>query len=102
MLRSVSVTAILLASATPALDQRADENVVRAAGDAFGNSVGNERIGLYMSAMYGALAPSRPGTFASRDFPSPHGGFTTCVVSGSTIRVGLTAQSYLPGTDGHR
>lgn len=55
MLRSVSLNDILLTSvvastifyAAPAWAQRADENAVRAAGDAFGTSVGNERIGLY-------------------------------------------------------
>ena len=38
MLRSISVAAILLASATPAFAQRANENAVKAAGDAFGTS----------------------------------------------------------------
>ncbi len=39
MLRSVSIAAILLASATAAFDQRADENAVEAAGDAFGTII---------------------------------------------------------------
>ncbi len=95
MLRSVSVTAILLASATPALGQRADENVVRAAGDAFGNSVGNERIGLYNVGDVRGFSPVTAGNIRVEGLSvTEHGGFTSRVVSGSTIRVGLTAQSY--------
>jgi iron complex outermembrane receptor protein len=95
MLRSVSVAAILIASATPALGQRADENVVRAAGDAFGNSVGNERIGLYNVGDVRGFSPITAGNIRVEGLSvTEHGGFTSRVVSGSTIRVGLTAQSY--------
>jgi iron complex outermembrane receptor protein len=62
MLRSVCVTAILLASTAPALAQRADENAVKAAGDAFGTSVGNERIGLYNVGDVRGFSPITAGT----------------------------------------
>jgi iron complex outermembrane receptor protein len=95
MLRSVSFTALLLATATPALGQRADENVVRAAGDAFGTSVGNERIGLYSVADVRGFSPITAGNVRVEGLSvTEHGGFTSRVVSGSTIRVGLTAQGY--------
>jgi iron complex outermembrane recepter protein len=94
MLRSVSVTAILLASATPALAQRAGENVVTAASDAFGTSVGNEKIGLYNVADVRGFSPITAGNVRIEGLSvTEHGGFTSRVVSGSTIRVGLTAQS---------
>jgi iron complex outermembrane recepter protein len=95
MLRSVSLTALLLASATPALGQRANENAVRAADDAFGTSVGNERIGLYNVVDVRGFNPITAGNIRIEGLSvTEHGGFTNRVVSGSTIRVGLTAQSY--------
>jgi iron complex outermembrane receptor protein len=95
MLRSVSVTAILLASATPALGQRANENAVRSADDAFGTSVGNQQIGLYNVGDVRGFSPITAGNIRVEGLSvTEHGGFTGRVVSGSTIRVGLTAQSY--------
>ena len=95
MSRALGVTAILLASATPALAQRADENAVRAAGDAFGTSVGNQQIGLYNAADVRGFSPITAGNIRVEGLSvTEHGGFSQRVVSGSTIRVGLTAQSY--------
>jgi len=95
MLRSVSVTSILMVCATPAQGQRANENAVKAAGDAFGNSVGNERIGLYNVGDVRGFSPITAGNIRIEGLSvTEHGGFTNRVVSGSTIRVGLTAQGY--------
>jgi iron complex outermembrane receptor protein len=95
MLRSVSVTFILLASAAPALAQRADENAVKAAGDAFGTSVGNEKIGLYNAGDVRGFSPTTAGNIRVEGLSvTEHGGFTPRIASGSTIRVGLTAQGY--------
>lgn len=95
MTRSVSVFAILLASATPASGQRADENAVKAAGDAFGTSVGKETIGLYGADNVRGFSPITAGNIRIEGLSvTEHGGFTQRVISGSTIKVGLTAQSY--------
>ncbi len=95
MLRSVSVIAIALASAMPALAQRANENVVKSAGDAFGTSVGNERIGLYNANDVRGFSPITAGNIRIEGLSvTEHGGFGGRIVGGSTIRVGLTAQSY--------
>lgn len=119
MLRSVSLTAILVASATPAWAQpadekavkvadedsgksasdertgRANENAVTAAGDAFGTSVGNQQIGLYSAGDVRGFSPITAGNIRIEGLSvTEHGGFTSRVVSGSTIRVGLTAQGY--------
>lgn len=95
MRRSASITALLLASATPALAQRANENVVRAASDAFGTSVGNEKIGLYSSSDVRGFSPTIAGNIRVEGLAvTEHGGFTSRIASGSTIRVGLTAQGY--------
>ena len=95
MLRSVSVTAILLASAGPALAQRANENAVRSADDAFGTSVGNQQIGIYNAGDVRGFSPITAGNIRIEGLSvTEHGGFTSRIVNGSTIRVGLTAQSY--------
>jgi iron complex outermembrane receptor protein len=95
MLRSARLAAIAIASATPALAQRSDENAVKAAGDAFGTSVGNEKIGLYGAGDVRAFSPSAAGNIRVEGLSvTEHGGFTGRIASGSTIRVGLTAQGY--------
>jgi iron complex outermembrane receptor protein len=95
MVRSVSIFAILLASATPAMGQRADENAVKAADDAFGTSLGKETIGLYTADNVRGFSPITAGNIRIEGLSvTEHGGFTQRVVSGSTIKVGLTAQSY--------
>jgi iron complex outermembrane receptor protein len=92
---SISVIAIVLATVTPAFAQRADENAVRSADDAFGNSVGNERIGLYNVGDVRGFNPIVAGNIRLEGLSvTEHGGFTSRVVSGNTIRVGLTAQGY--------
>ncbi len=72
MPRSVSVTAILLASAAPALAQRANENAVRSADDAFGTSVGNQQIGLYNVVDVRGFSPITAGNIRIEGFPSPN------------------------------
>ena len=95
MLRSVSVIALVIASSTSAFAQRADENVVRTAGDAFGSSVGNQQIGLYNVGDVRGFSPITAGNIRLEGLSvTEHGGFTGRIVRGSTIRVGLTAQSY--------
>ncbi|HEU0097636.1 MAG TPA: TonB-dependent receptor [Allosphingosinicella sp.] len=94
MLRSVSLTFILAAS-MPAFAQRADENAVKAAGDAFGTSVGNEKIGLYTAGDVRGFSPTSAGNIRVEGLSvTEHGGFTPRIAAGSTIRVGLTAQGY--------
>ncbi|WP_165356265.1 TonB-dependent receptor domain-containing protein [Sphingosinicella sp. BN140058] len=95
MVRSLSLAAILVATAAPALAQRADENVVKAADDAFGTSVGNEKIGLYNAGDVRGFSPTSAGNIRVEGLSvTEHGGFTSRIAAGSTIRVGLTAQGY--------
>jgi hypothetical protein len=84
MLRSVGFAAILLATAAPGLAQRANENAVASAQDAFGTSVGNERVGLYFPQSARGFSPVQAGTSAS----------TACI---STIRPTSTA-GWFPAT----
>ncbi|QYU68723.1 TonB-dependent receptor [Leptolyngbya sp. 15MV] len=66
-----------------------------AAADAFGTSVGNEQIGLYNAVDVRGFSPITAGNIRIEGLAvTEHGGFTQRIVSGSTIRVGLTAQGY--------
>ena len=98
MLRSVSAAVLVagvVAHSSPAASQRANENAVASAGDAFGNSVGNERIGLYGVSDVRGFSPIQAGNIRIEGLSvTEHGGITNRVTSGSVIRVGLTAQSY--------
>ena len=95
MVRSVSVIAIAIATATPAFGQRTGENAVESADDAFGTSVGNENIGLYSAGDVRGFSPVTAGNVRLEGLSvTDHGGFTSRVVGGSTIRVGLSAQGY--------
>jgi iron complex outermembrane recepter protein len=95
MLRSVSVTAILLATAAPALAQRTGENAVASAQDAFGTSVGSERVGLYFPQSARGFSPVQAGNVRINgmyfDYQTDLNGR---LISGSNVRVGLTAQGY--------
>jgi iron complex outermembrane receptor protein len=95
MLRSVSVTAILLASAAPAFGQRANENAVASAQDAFGTSVGNERVGLYFPQSARGFSPVQAGNVRINGLYFDYqADLNQRLISGSNVRVGLTAQGY--------
>lgn len=90
---ALAVLACLWAGAAHA--QRADENAVKSAEDAFGSSVGNERIGLYNDGDARGFSPTAAGNIRIEglyiDNPI---GFSGRVVSGSVLRVGIAAQGY--------
>jgi len=68
---------------------------VRSAGDAFGTNIGSEQIGLYSGGDTRGFSPQAAGNVRLEgmyiDIPT---GLSRRLVSGSKIRVGLTAQSY--------
>lgn len=92
-------TALLLAgtalAASQAQAQRANENAVTQAGDAFGTSVGNERVGIYNPFMARGFSPVQAGNvrldglyFDLQANPGER------MIAGTSVRVGITAQSY--------
>lgn len=94
-LRRIAVGSGLLAIAAPGLAQRANENVVASAEDAFGTSVGNERVGLYNPSSARGFSPIVAGNVRIEGlYFDLQGLLPERLVSGSTMRVGLTAQSY--------
>lgn len=77
--------------------QRADDNAVSAADDAFGTTVGNESTGLYSSQNARGFSPQSAGNVRVEGlFFDRQGaqGFTSRLFAGNTIHVGISAQSY--------
>jgi iron complex outermembrane recepter protein len=95
-LKSALFGALLIAStATPALAQRTDDNAVTSADDAFGKSVGDSRIGIYNSDDVRGFSPADAGNLRIEGLYFDQQGFLTDrIQDGSTIRVGISAQSY--------
>jgi len=75
--------------------QRADENAVTSAEDAFGVSIGNQSVGLYSQSSARGFSPQRAGNIRIDglyfDQQIRWGGG---IDNGTVMRVGLSAQSY--------
>ncbi len=90
-------TALTILSTLPhgALAQRAGENAVTEAQDAFGTTVGNESIGLYSAGDVRGFSPTEAGNLRIEGLYFDRQGDTTNrIISGTTVRVGISAQSY--------
>ena len=79
----------------PACAQRVDDNAIASAGDAFGQAIGNERVGLYTVDDVRGFNPVDAGNtridglfFAPVDRPPNR------LIRGSKVRVGISAQGY--------
>ena len=85
-----------------AVAQRASENAITAADDAFGTRVGNESIGLYGAYNVRGFSPVSAGNVRIDGLyfdqqTQPH----TRISRGATVRVGISAQAYsLPAPSG--
>lgn len=92
----VCAASLLAFAATPARAQRSDENAVAIASDAFGVTVGDERIGVYATDNVRGFSPITAGNRRIEGLyvDTPSVALTNRLVSGSTIRVGLAALSY--------
>jgi len=91
----VAAMAVTVCVAGPAAAQRAGENAVTSAQDAFGTTVGNESIGLYSATDVRGFSPTEAGNLRIEGlYFDRQGDTTTRIISGSTVRVGLSAQSY--------
>jgi iron complex outermembrane receptor protein len=76
--------------------QRADDNAVKSADDAFGNSVGNESIGLYSPfEVRGFSAIDAGNVRLDGLYFDRQTDVITLLVPSSTVRVGISAQGYL-------
>lgn len=90
-----AAAALLVCAAGPAFAQRAGENAVRSADDAFGTSVGNERVGLYSPFNARGFSPVQAGNVRIEGLYFDYqADLNERVIAGSNVRVGLSAQSY--------
>ncbi len=91
-----------LSIAGPAFAQRAEENAVAEADDAFGTVVGNEEIGLYSATIARGFNPSQAGNLRINGLYFDQAAAPNVRVRrGSTIHVGISAQGYpLPAPTG--
>ena len=75
--------------------QRTGENPVASAQDAFGTSVGNERVGLYSPFGARGFSPIQAGNVRIEGlYFDLQAELPDRLIAGSDVRVGLTAQSY--------
>ncbi len=75
--------------------QRADENAVTAAEDAFGTRVGTEGVGLYDMRSARGFDPQQAGNIRVEGlYMDVQGLFGNRLTRATTMRIGLTAQSY--------
>lgn len=85
----------VLCIASPVTAQRANDNAVTEAEDAFGSSVGNESIGLYSPSQVRGFSPVTAGNVRIEGvYIDRQGVISQRLVESSTIRVGLSAQGY--------
>ncbi len=85
------------ALATPAAAaDRAQENAVTAAEDAFGIAVGNQAIGLYSMADARGFSPQQAGNLRIEGlyFDDPSAYVGPCTARATVMRIGITAQPY--------
>jgi iron complex outermembrane receptor protein len=82
--------------ALPASAQRADENAIVAASDAFGTSIGQQTIGLYSPTSARGFNPTQAGNLRIEGlyFDQQTSSFNSALFSGSEMRIGIAAQSY--------
>ncbi len=81
--------------ASSASAQRASDNAVTSAQDAFGTTVGNESIGLYNTSDVRGFDPVQAGNARLEGLYFDRQADTSNrLISGSSVRVGISAQSY--------
>lgn len=87
--------AALLTNPALAWGQRTGENAVSSAQDAFGTSVGNERVGLYSPFGARGFSPVQAGNVRINGlYIDYQADLSDRLIAGSNVRVGLTAQGY--------
>lgn len=90
-----AAAAILAAISAPALAQRTDDNAVTQSDDAFGKSVGDERIGIYNPDNVRGFSPVTAGNLRIEGlYFDQQVGPTDRIVDGNSIHVGISAQGY--------
>ncbi|MGE3333509.1 MAG: TonB-dependent receptor [Rhodospirillaceae bacterium] len=94
-MRRAGLVAVLLFCTAEAKAQRVADNAVKAADDAFGTAVGNERTGLYDPFNARGFSPVDAGNVRIEGlYFDQQTQLNGRVSRGNTVRVGISAQSY--------
>lgn len=90
------LTAACIALPGTALGQRADDNAVTAAEDAFGTTVGTQTVGLYSPEDARGFSPHQAGNVRIEGlyFDQQTWEINACMARETTMRVGIAAQNY--------
>lgn len=93
--RQAALATVTILLAQPALAQRTDENAAAQAEDAFGKSVGDSSIGIYNETDVRGFSPTDAGNLRIEGlYYDQQGTLSERLQQSSTIRVGISAQSY--------
>lgn len=91
----LAIAAASCAAGVPAAAQRVDDNAATSAGDAFGQAIGNERVGLYTVDDVRGFNPVDAGnTRIEGMYFAPIERMPNRLIRGSKVRVGISAQGY--------
>jgi len=91
----VPAIAAAMAVTSPAIAQRTDDNAAAQAEDAFGKSVGDSSIGIYNETDVRGFSPTDAGNLRIEGlYYDQQGTLSERLQQSSTIRVGISAQSY--------
>ena len=90
------LAALCQAVGGPAAAQRAGDNAVTSAEDAFGSSVGEQRVGLYSPNDARGFNPQQSGNFRVEGlyFDQQTWFYGSCMVRDTAMRIGIAAQAY--------
>ena len=97
-----AVPVLVLMAAVPARAQRAGDNVLTSAADAFGTSLGRENFGIYTTSRVRGFSPTEAGNTRMMGLYFDQIGMTSRSIRlGSTVKVGLgTLDSPFPAPTG--
>lgn len=91
----MAISVVPTTMGSPASAQRTDDNAVEAADDAFGSTVGDSAIGIYSDSDVRGFSPTDAGNLRIEGlYYDQQGTLTDRTLSGSAIRVGISAQNY--------
>ena len=95
VLRGAAAAAVSFVFTQAAFAQRADENAVTSAEDAFGTRVGNDNVGLYDSRSARGFDPQQAGNIRVEGlYFDQQAMFGQRLQRSQSMRIGLSAQSY--------
>jgi iron complex outermembrane receptor protein len=94
--RHTALAAVCMMTSAGACAQRAEENAITAATDAFGTSIGAQTVGLYSQVDARGFNPQQAGNLRIEGLYFDQQTYATnpCMVRETAMRIGIAAQTY--------